>query len=323
MPSSRVAAVLPDGMFTEQSFLTEGRFMAMSLTEPRRESLEHPAVESLAVRVNGLRIHTKVAGAGRAVVLLHGWPQTSYAWRKLVPLLARHCRVIAPDLRGFGHSSKPAAGYDKKTVAGDIAALLHALQIDQACIVGHDMGGQVGYAFAALYPQLTERFVFIESGLPGFGQEKAMNVATGGSWHFGFNMAGDISEELVRGREALFVRHFVRRDTVGTVDPESITEADIDVYATALTQPGALRASFSYYRTLLVDLDDNKTFGEKKLDMPVLAIGCEFGYGEGSKATMEKVASNVRGVVLRDSGHYPAEEQPEQLAAALLDFLAQ
>lgn len=310
-------------MFTEQPFLTEGRFMAMSLTEPRRENLEHPAVESLAVRVNGLRIHTKVAGAGRAVVLLHGWPQTSYAWRKLVPLLAPHCKVIAPDLRGFGHSSKPAAGYDKKTVAGDIAALLHALQIDQACIVGHDMGGQVGYAFAALYPQLTERFVFIESGLPGFGQEKAMNVATGGSWHFGFNMAGDISEELVRGREALFVRHFVRRDTVGTVDPESITEADIDVYATALTQPGALRASFSYYRTLLVDLDDNKTLGEKKLDMPVLAIGCEFGYGEGSKATMEKVASNVRGVVLRDSGHYPAEEQPEQLASALLDFLGQ
>ncbi|WP_218829738.1 alpha/beta fold hydrolase [Burkholderia aenigmatica] len=310
-------------MLTEQSFLTEGRFMAMSLTEPRRENLEHPAVESLAVRVNGLRIHTKVAGAGRAVVLLHGWPQTSYAWRKLVPLLAPHCKVIAPDLRGFGHSSKPAAGYDKKTVAGDIAALLHALQIDQACIVGHDMGGQVGYAFAALYPQLTERFVFIESGLPGFGQEKAMNVATGGSWHFGFNMAGDISEELVRGREALFVRHFVRRDTVGTVDPESITEADIDVYATALTQPGALRASFSYYRTLLVDLDDNKTLGEKKLDMPVLAIGCEFGYGEGSKATMEKVASNVRGVVLRDSGHYPAEEQPEQLASALLDFLGQ
>lgn len=297
--------------------------MAMSLTEPRRENLEHPAVESLAVRVNGLRIHTKVAGAGRAVVLLHGWPQTSYAWRKLVPLLAPHCMVIAPDLRGFGHSSKPAAGYDKKTVAGDIAALLHALQIDQACIVGHDMGGQVGYAFAALYPQLTERFVFIESGLPGFGQEKAMNVATGGSWHFGFNMAGDISEELVRGREALFVRHFVRRDTVGTVDPESITEADIDVYATALTQPGALRASFSYYRTLLVDLDDNKTLGEKKLEMPVLAIGCEFGYGEGSKATMEKVASNVRGVVLRASGHYPAEEQPEQLASALLDFLAQ
>ncbi|VWB49981.1 alpha/beta hydrolase [Burkholderia aenigmatica] len=297
--------------------------MAMSLTEPRRENLEHPAVKSLAVRVNGLRIHTKVAGAGRAVVLLHGWPQTSYAWRKLMPLLAPHCRVIAPDLRGFGHSSKPAAGYDKKTVAGDIAALLHALQIDQACIVGHDMGGQVGYAFAALYPQLTERFVFIESGLPGFGQEKAMNVATGGSWHFGFNMAGDISEELVRGREALFVRHFVRRDTVGTVDPESITEADIDVYATALTQPGALRASFSYYRTLLVDLDDNKTLGEKKLDMPVLAIGCEFGYGEGSKATMEKVASNVRGFVLRDSGHYPAEEQPEQLASALLDFLGQ
>ncbi|WP_200880648.1 MULTISPECIES: alpha/beta fold hydrolase [Burkholderia] len=294
----------------------------MNLTEPHDERLDPAAARSLAVRVNGVRIHARVAGAGRAVVLLHGWPQTSYAWRKLMPLLAPHCRVIAPDLRGFGHSGKPAAGYDKKTVASDIAALLHALQIDTACIVGHDMGGQVGYAFAAQYPRLAERFVFIESGLPGFGQEKAMNVATGGSWHFGFNMAGDISEALVSGREALFVRHFVRRDTVGTVDPESISEADIDVYAKALAQPGALRASFSYYRTLFVDRDDNKTFGERKLDMPVLAVGCEFGYGEGAKATMEQVASNVRGVVLRDSGHYPAEEQPEQLAAVLLDFLA-
>jgi pimeloyl-ACP methyl ester carboxylesterase len=297
--------------------------MAMNLADHSSESAEHAAIRSLAVRVNGLRLHVKVAGAGRAIVLLHGWPQTSYAWRKLMPLLASHCMVIAPDLRGFGESSKPTAGYDKKTVASDVAALLQALHIDKACIVGHDMGGQVGYAFAALYPQLTERFVFIESGLPGFGQENAMNVATGGSWHFGFNMAGDISEELVRGREALFVRHFVRRDTVGTVDPASITETDIQVYATALTQPGALRASFSYYRTLFVDRDDNKLLGERKLEMPVLAIGCEFGYGEGSKATMMRVASNVRGIVLHDSGHYPAEEQPEQLASVLLDFLGQ
>jgi len=299
--------------------------MATTPADPSTPSPEPTAIRSLAVRVNGLRLHVRVAGAdtGRAVVLLHGWPQTSYAWRKLMPLLAPHCLVIAPDMRGFGESSKPAAGYDKKTVASDIAALLQALHIDRACVVGHDMGGQVGYAFAALYPQLTERFVFIESGLPGFGQENAMNVATGGSWHFGFNMAGDISEELVRGREALFVRHFVRRDTVGTVDPASITEADIQVYATALTQPGALRASFGYYRTLFVDRDDNQSFGERKLAMPVLAIGCEFGYGEGAKATMAKVASDVRGVVLRDSGHYPAEEQPEQLAAALLDFFGQ
>jgi pimeloyl-ACP methyl ester carboxylesterase len=230
--------------------------------------------------------------------------------------------VIAPDLRGFGDSSKPFTGYDKKTVAGDLSALLQSLDLESACIVGHDMGGQVGYAFAALYPQLTRKFVFIESGLPGFGQENAMNVATGGSWHFGFNMAGDISEELVRGREALFVRHFIRRDTVGTVDPSSISEADIDVYARSLAQPGALRASFSYYRTLFDDRKHNEQFGQTNLEMPVLAIGCEFGYGQGAKATMEKVATNVSGAIIESSGHYPAEEQPERLASVLLDFLA-
>ncbi|MBR8030147.1 alpha/beta hydrolase [Burkholderia cenocepacia] len=295
--------------------------MTSNSTSLTPEHVDRGTVRSLTLRVNGLRIHTRLAGAGPAFLLLHGWPQTSYAWRKLVPLLSPHATVIAPDLRGFGNSSKPAAGYDKKTVASDLAALLDALHIDKACVVGHDMGGQVGYAFAALYPQLTDRFVFIESGLPGFGQENAMNVATGGSWHFGFNMAGDISEELVRGREALFVRHFVRRDTVGTFDASSITEEDINVYATALTQPGALRASFSYYRTLFVDRDDNLQFGQKKLEMPVLAVGCDFGYGGGSKATMDRVASNVRGVVLNESGHYPAEEQPYQLASVLLDFL--
>jgi len=280
------------------------------------------AVKSVSRRVNGLRIHARMAGQGSPVVLLHGWPQTSYAWRKLIPLLAERHTVIAPDLRGFGDSSKPFSGYDKKTIAGDLSALLQALDLESACIVGHDMGGQVGYAFAALYPQLTRKFVFIESGLPGFGQENAMNVATGGSWHFGFNMAGDISEELVRGREALFVRHFIRRDTVGTVDPGSISEADIDVYARSLAQPGALRASFSYYRTLFDDRKDNEQFGQKKLEMPVLAIGCEFGYGQGAKATMEKVATNVSGAIIESSGHYPAEEQPERLASVLLDFFA-
>src|SRR5579863_7885842 len=146
------------------------------------------AVKSVSRRVNGLRIHARMAGQGSPVVLLHGWPQTSYAWRKLIPLLAERHTVIAPDLRGFGDSSKPFSGYDKKTIAGDLSAMLQALDLESACIVGHDMGGQVGYAFAALYPQLTRKFVFIESGLPGFGQENAMNVATGGSWHFGFNM---------------------------------------------------------------------------------------------------------------------------------------
>ena len=278
------------------------------------------AIKSVSRRVNGLRIHARAAGQGSPVVLLHGWPQTSYAWRKLIPLLAQRHTVIAPDLRGFGDSSKTFSGYDKKTIAGDLFALLQSLGLENACIVGHDMGGQVGYAFAALYPQLTRKLVFIESGLPGFGQENAMNVATGGSWHFGFNMAGDISEELVRGREALFVRHFIRRDTVGTVDPSSISEADIDVYARSLAQPGALRASFSYYRTLFDDRKHNEQFGQTKLEMPVLAIGCEFGYGQGAKTTMEKVATNVSSAIIESSGHYPAEEQPERLASVLLDF---
>ena len=137
--------------------------------------------------------------------MLHGWPQTDYAWRRVAPLLAAEgLRAVVPDMRGFGDSAKPDAGFDKKTVACDMLALL-----DLWTSIGpgswHDMGGQVAYRFAALWPGRTSGLVFIESGLPGFGQEAAMDVAEGGSWHFSFNRAGPIAEALVRGRERLFI----------------------------------------------------------------------------------------------------------------------
>lgn len=282
----------------------------------------HSRVRRSRLWVNGVRLAYRDVGTGDAVVLLHGWPETSHAWRKLMPLLAGSYRVIAPDLRGIGDSSRPQDGYDKKTVATDVRALVNALGIDRVFLVGHDMGGQVAYAYAAQWPDEVAKFVFIESGLPGFGQEQAMDVANGGSWHFGFNMQSDLATALVTGRERLFIEYVLRRDTVGVVDPSSITDADLDIYADALSRPGALRASFNYYRELTTDAEDNRRLGAVRLPMPVLAIGAEEGYGRSAATTMTKVADRVTDVMIGNSGHYVAEEQPAALARALRDFFS-
>ncbi|UGT73093.1 alpha/beta hydrolase [Mycolicibacterium smegmatis] len=166
-----------------------------------------------------LKMHYVRAGAGEPVVLLHGWPQTWYAWRKVIPLLAGEFEVIVPDLRGCGDTSKPSGGYDKKTVAHDVRRLVETLGHSAVHVVGHDIGAAVAYAYAAQWPSEVQTMTFIESSLSGFGQEELMDVANGGSWHFGFNMAGDISEDLVRGRERLLIEYWMRRTTVGVVDP--------------------------------------------------------------------------------------------------------
>jgi pimeloyl-ACP methyl ester carboxylesterase len=282
---------------------------------------ETVAYESL--RIDDMRFAYHRAGHGGVpVVLLHGWPQTSWAWRRVTPLLSPLCDVVVPDLPGFGYSSKPESGFDKKTIARRLRDFVQALGLSRIALAGHDLGGHVAYAYAAQWPQEVSHLVFIESSLPSFGQEEAMDVSKGGSWHFGFNMAGDISEELVRGREYLFVDHFMRREKIGIFDSNSVSAADIEHYARALARPGALRSSFSYYRTLPIDRGDNRIWGQAPLPMPVLAVGSAWGYGAASAQTIRHVASDVQDVLIERCGHYPAEERPVELAAAIRDFLA-
>ena len=284
-------------------------------------------LEHRTIRIaDGLRLHAIFAGPedGEAVLLLHGWPQTAYAWRKVMPLLAKAgYRVVAPDLRGFGDSSKPEGVHSKLVVAGDLVTMLDGLGIETAWVAGHDLGGQVAYPFAANWPRRTRGLVFIESGLPGFGQERAMDVANGGSWHFGFNRAGDIAEELVRGREHLFIKAMIRRENVGSFDPTSISEEDIGVYARAAAAPGGLRGMFAHYRALIPqDRDDNLRLGASPLPCPVLAVGGDHGYGEASLNTMRRVATDLEGAVLPDCGHYVPEERPRELVEAMTRFFS-
>lgn len=274
---------------------------------------------------SGLRLHVLLDGPpdGDAILLLHGWPQTSYAWRRVAPLLAvEGFRVIIPDLRGLGDSAKPEGGFDKKTIASDLLELLDQLGVQQVWMAGHDMGGQVAYPLAAQWPERVRGLVFIEAGLPGFGQEAAMDVATGGSWHFGFNRAGPIAEALVQGRERLFVEAMIRRESVGVFDPAAISDDDIAVYARKAAFPGALRCMFAYYRALLpTDRDDNLQFGARPLPMPVLAVGADHGYRDSALATMRRVAPDPRSWIAPRCGHYVPEERPRELVGAILAFI--
>ncbi|MCF8482457.1 MAG: alpha/beta hydrolase [Rhodospirillum sp.] len=270
--------------------------------------------------MDGERLNYLAVGEGPPVLLLHGWPQTSHAWRHVIPALSGEFRVIAPDLPGMGRSSKLRQSFVKCEIAILLHRFMSELGHQHYLVAGHDMGGQVAYPMAAKYRDAVRGLVFIESGLPGFGQEKAMDVGSGGSWHFGFNMAGDISEALVAGREELFLDFIFLRDKIGVLSEESISDADIALYARAMRRPGALRCMFGYYRALFKDAEDNRSLGKVPLDCPILAVSADLGYVGGAERTMRRVGHDVAAVVINGSGHYIPEEQPAALAAAIADF---
>ncbi len=283
--------------------------MSHELTSLDSTFTHHTAV------VNDIRLHYVIGGQGDPVVLLHGWPETWYAWRKVMPALAEHYTVIAPDMRGLGDSDKPATGYDKRTVADDIYKLIRQLGFGQIFLVGHDMGGPVGYAYAAAHREQVRRFVFVESLLPGVGYEQMIRESN--NWHHRFNITRDLAEALVSGKERLFLSWFYRQDAF---NPTAISEADIDEYVRCYAAPGGMRASFEYYRAMVQDAEDNKVSAKTKLTIPVLAIGSDRSIGNAVIAEMQQVAQTVQGSIIKDCKHWVAEEQPDILVQQLLAF---
>ncbi len=267
-----------------------------------------------------VRLHYVTLGEGFPVVLLHGWPQTWYEWRHIMPRLAERYRVIAPDLRGLGDSSRPADGYDKKTVGNDIWRLLHdVLKIDVFHLVGHDWGGPTAYAVAAAHPDSVRTLTILDVTIPGDG---SANISDGGRrWHHGFHQTLDMPEALVAGREDIYLGWFYRNYGHR---PDAIPEADIAEYLRCYRQPGALRAGFSYYRNIARDVADNEAIVARfKLPMPVLALGGGDAWGRRMAVveSLRRMATNVRGGVIDHCGHWMPEEQPDVLLAHLLPFL--
>ncbi len=262
--------------------------------------------------VNGIQLHYVIGGQGEPIVLLHGWPQTWYEWRHVMPALAKNHTVIVPDLRGLGDSSKPVSGYDTKTTADDIYQLVSQLGFKNIFLVGHDFGVEVAYAYAAAHPNEVKRLVVLD--VPVVGVVPGENVT--GLWWLQFHLVRDIPEMLVEGHEREYLTWFYRH----TCNPEAITKDDIDVYVSHYAAPGGMRAGFEYYRAVPEDVKLNQEYSKVKLPMPVLALGGECSFGNSALESMRMVASDVRGAIVPDSGHWIAEERPAFLVDQLLKF---
>ena len=245
-------------------------------------------------KVNGVRLRYLMGGQGSPVILLHGYAETGHMWRPIMPILAQRHTVIVPDLRGAGGSAKPAAGYDKKTMAVDIHELVSSLKLDRVSIVGHDIGLMVAYAYAAQFRETTERVVLMDAFLPGIGNWKDVWLLRD-LWHFHFY--GDVPLALVKGRERTYLEHFW--NDFAADRKHSVPEADRRLYARAYAQPGAMRAGFEYFRNFERDAADFARLGQTKLTMPMLVLSGEKAGGTFLIEQAKLVASDVRGQVLQ------------------------
>ncbi|MER6831871.1 alpha/beta hydrolase [Streptosporangium sp. NPDC000563] len=274
------------------------------------------------VRVGDISINYVRGGRGPTLVLLHGYPQTWYTWREVLPELAKHYTVIAPDLRGAGQSDAPADGYDKKTLAADLHGLLTELGLKRDIrLVGHDIGTMVAYAYAAAHRRDVTKLVLSEAPIPDkfLYTFPALTAKGPGFWNFGyFSLTNGLPERMVNGREEQWVERFV--DSL-EVRKNGVSDKQVREYARWLRDDAHLRASFEWFRALPQDVTDNRAYGAKKLTMPVLAIGARGSLGDFVPAQVRRYADRVTGVVIEDSGHWIFEEHPEQLTRTLLRFL--
>jgi pimeloyl-ACP methyl ester carboxylesterase len=281
-----------------------------------KASAQPQAIVSRMSQVDGIKLHYLTAGHGPAVILLHGYTQTSRMWRPIIPLLAAKFTVIAPDLPGIGDSDIPADGLDMKTAAIRIHALAKSLGVEKARVVGHDIGLMVAYAYAAQFPSETEKLIVLDAFLPGVaGWEGVYNNP--GIWHFRFN--GPTPEALVRGRERIYFDYFW--NDFAADKTHSIPEADRAVYATAYARPGRMHAGWAYFVSFQQAAKDFAQLSQAKLTMPVLAIGGEKANGQVLGEQMKLVATNATMIVLKDCGHWVLEEKPKETTDALMKFM--
>ena len=203
--------------------------------------------------VNGTQIHYVIGGHGDPIVLLHGWPETWYSWHLVMPALAKNYTVIAPDLPGLGDSSKPLTGYDGKNVAAIMHQLVTQLGFKTIFIVGHDIGTQVAYSYAAEHPTEVKKLVVMELPIPGFTPPRL----EGKIWWFIFQQTPDVPEALVQGKEMMYLSWFFHNLPF---NPGAITQADINEYVSRYSAPGGMHAGFEHYRAFPQDAIRNKIF---------------------------------------------------------------
>ena len=269
-----------------------------------------------------VRLHAVTGGDGPPLLLVHGWPQTWYAWRMLMPALAGDFSVVAVDQRGIGLSDKPRDGYDTATLANDLVALMDELGHQRFALYGTDVGMPIAYALAADHPDRVDRLVVSEAPIPGVSASPPLflpPLLNARLWHLAFNQLPKINEQLVQGREDIFFGAEFDASAGTNKLPDYAVKYYIDTLA---ADPDALRGSFEFYRAIPTTTAQDEQRKTRRLTLPVLAIGGEESSGAGVGNTMKLVADDVQTVVLAGSGHWVAEQAPEELLAALTAFLA-
>jgi pimeloyl-ACP methyl ester carboxylesterase len=274
------------------------------------------------VDAGGLRMHAVIGGKGPPLLLVHGWPQTWYQFRLIMPALAKNFTVIAVDQRGIGLSDKPESGYDLRTEANDLAALMNALGYRRFAVMGFDTGMPISYALAADHPDRVERLVVGEAIMPGVSPSPPLIASAHINqrlWHIAFNrLDADVNEALVRGREQVYFGAEYA-GSAGTPLPVGVVRYYVDRLSTG---PDDLRGSFGWYRAIDESSAQNAERRTHRLTIPVLVVGGGKGAGESAVATMRLVADNVQSTIIPESGHWIAEEAPQQVLAAVTPFLA-
>jgi pimeloyl-ACP methyl ester carboxylesterase len=277
-------------------------------------------LEHHTANVGDVKLHYVRAGKGDPVVLLHGWPQTWYAWREAIEVLAKDYTVIAPDLRGLGASSRPASGYDTNTVANDVHELVKQLGLGPVRLAGHDWGAATAYSYAAQFRDDVTHLAIFEMVLPGFGlMEGAMTPQPGGNflWHMAWQSVPDIPFTLINGREDEYLRWFFE---FYAYDPSAVSREEADVYVRAMTHVGALRAGLGYYQDFFTSAAQNEEHAKKKLTIPVIAWGGEACLAGFTLQCLELAAENVTGGVIERSGHWVAEERGDFMIEQITTF---
>jgi pimeloyl-ACP methyl ester carboxylesterase len=274
------------------------------------------------VPAKGIELHTLQGGSGKLLVLASGWPQSLHTWRKVLPALARHFRVVAFDPPSLGDSPAPRDGYDLVNIASHIDPLLDCLGAEDCLLVGHDIGAWIGYTFAASRPARVRRLALIDAAVPGLAPAEVYRPSPETmhrSWHFAFNFLPELPEMLIGGRERQFLSWLFRSKSVDWT--RAFDDDAVDEYTRIYSAAGGWTGGLGYYRAIFDSMAQNRALAATPLPMPVLAVGGEYGLGAVMEQSFKGAAADLRGVVVADCGHYVPEEQPMALLDVLLPFL--